>query len=101
MANKQDNAQVAAVALRSLAGSRDDSAVAAMADVWQIGSTNPSLQSAAVQAIVDGQDDRWAPLVSEYVSVFLKQSTAPESGMNPSESISAALTFFYKVGTMI
>jgi tetratricopeptide (TPR) repeat protein len=88
-----ENPRVAAVALRSLAGSREESAIAAMADVWNAGRSNPALQSAAVQAIVECQEDRWLPLVQEYVSVFLKQSTAPESGVNPSDSISPALIF--------
>lgn len=88
-----ENRKVAAAALRSLARSREDAAVAAMAEIWQTGQATPSLQSETVKAIVEASDDRWAPLVADYVSVFLRQATQPDGATVPAESISSALTF--------
>ena len=91
-----DNPTVSAVALRSLAKSRDDSAAAAMAEVWKAGETTPQLQSNAVEAIVEVSDDRWLPLVSTYVSVFLRQAALPNSATIPADSITGALQFLQK-----
>ncbi len=91
-----ENSKVASVALRSLARSRDDSAEAAMAEIWKAGETTPSLQSQAVQAIVESPDDRWLPLVADYVSLFLKQATQPDAATIPSDSIPSALMFLHK-----
>ena len=91
-----DNAKVSAAALRSLAQSRDESAEDAMAEIWKAGRTTPALQSAMVEAIVESLDDRWLPLVADYVSDFLQQATQPDSATIPVDSIAGALLFLHK-----
>ena len=91
-----DNPKVAAVALRSLAQSRDGSAEDAMAEIWNAGRTTPALQSAMVEAIVESLDDRWLPLVASYVSDFLRQATQPDAATIPADSIAGALLFLHK-----
>lgn len=91
-----DNPKVAAAALRSLAQSRDESAEDAMAEIWKTGRTTPALQSAMVEAIVESLDDRWLPLVADYVSDFLRQATEPNAATIPADSIAGALLFLHK-----
>lgn len=88
-----DNADVANVALRSLVRSRDNSAEAAMAEVWKMGATTPKLQSEVVQAISEYPDERWLPLVVDYVIVFLRQAAQPDSATVPAKNIGSALRF--------
>ncbi len=90
------NEKVAAVALRSLAQSNDDSAESAMAEIWTAGKTSPKLQSETLKAIVEFPDDRWMPLVSDYVLTFLTMSTREESGVISNESIPDALQLLSK-----
>ncbi len=88
-----DNDDVAKVALRSLVRSRDNAAESAMAEVWKAGATTPKLQSEVVQAISEYPDERWMPLVVDYVLVFLRQAAQPDSATIPSKNISGALRF--------
>ena len=88
-----DNEDVAKVALRSLVRSRDNAAEAAMADVWKAGATTPKLQSEVVQAISEYPDERWMPLVVDYVLVFLRQAAQPDSATIPSKNVGGALRF--------
>ena len=88
-----ENERVAQVALRSLVRSRDNAAESAMAEVWKAGATTPKLQSEVVQAISEYPDERWLPLVVDYVLVFLRQSAQPDSATIPAKNISGALRF--------
>jgi tetratricopeptide (TPR) repeat protein len=88
-----DNEDVAKVALRSLVRSRDNAAESAMADVWKAGTTTPKLQSEVVQAILEYPDERWMPLVVDYVLVFLRQAAQPDSATIPSKNVGGALRF--------
>ena len=88
-----ENERVAQVALRSLVRSRDNAAEPAMAEVWKAGSTTPKLQSEVVQAISEYPDERWLPLVVDYVLVFLRQAAQPDSATIPAKNISGALRF--------
>lgn len=88
-----DNERVAQVALRSLVRSRDNLAEAAMAEVWKAGTTTPKLQSEVVQAISEYPDDRWLPLVVDYVLIFLRQAAQPDSATIPSKNVNGALRF--------
>lgn len=88
-----ENEQVAQVALRSLVRSRDNAAESAMAEVWKAGATTPKLQSEVVQAISEYPDERWVPLVADYVLVFLRQAAQPDSATIPAKNISGALRF--------
>ena len=88
-----ENERIAQVALRSLVRSRDNAAESAMAEVWKAGATTPKLQSEVVQAISEYPDERWLPLVVDYVLVFLRQSAQPDSATIPAKNISGALRF--------
>lgn len=88
-----ENERIAQVALRSLVRSRDNAAESAMAEVWKAGATTPKLQSEVVQAISEYPDERWLPLVVDYVLVFLRQAAQPDSATIPSKNISGALRF--------
>lgn len=88
-----ENEDVAKVALRSLVRSQDNAAESAMADVWKAGATTPKLQSEVVLAISEYPDERWMPLVVDYVLVFLRQAAQPDSATIPSRNVSGALRF--------
>ena len=88
-----ENEDVAKIALRSLVRSRDNAAESAMADVWKAGATTPKLQSEVVLAISEYPDERWMPLVVDYVLVFLRQAAQPDSATIPSRNVSGALRF--------
>lgn len=88
-----ENERIAQVALRSLVRSRDNAAEAAMAEVWKAGATTPRLQSDVVQAVTEYPDERWLPLVADYVLVFLRQAAQPDSATIPSKNITGALRF--------
>ncbi|MFO1001128.1 MAG: hypothetical protein U0936_12355 [Planctomycetaceae bacterium] len=88
-----ENEEVAKVALRSLVRSRDNAAESAMAEVWKAGATTPKLQSEVVLAISEYPDERWMPLVVDYVLVFLRQAAQPDSATIPSRNVSGALRF--------
>ncbi len=87
------NAKVVAVALRSLCRSHDDAAAVAMADIWKAGEDSPSLRSETISAIIEISDDRWVPLVADFASQVLKQSTQPNESVPPNDPISSALEF--------
>ncbi|MBL8809384.1 MAG: hypothetical protein JNM43_04325 [Planctomycetaceae bacterium] len=87
------DSKVAPVALTGLATSRDESAVKAMAEVWEAGSDRPILRSTAVLAMVRADDDRWTPLVASFVDTELKKAVAGESGTSPLEHFSEAIEF--------
>lgn len=95
------NRKVASEALRSLVKSREDSVENAVGEVWKAGETTPVLQSEMVQAIVEVSDERWAPLVADYLSTYLKQATQPDAATIPGESISGALGFLEREGDAI
>lgn len=89
---------VSAAALRSLASSYDNAANAAMAEIWKAAEESPSLRSDAIGAMIDSPDDRWIPLVADYVAGILKQATQTESlrtdaGQSGGERIAGALDF--------
>lgn len=88
-----EDERVAQVALRSLVKSRDNAAEAAMAEIWKAGATTPKLQSEVIQAISDYPDERWLPLVVDYVLVFLRQAAQPDSATIPSKNVGGALRF--------
>ncbi len=87
------DSKVAPVALTGLATSRDESAVGAMAEVWEAGADRPLLRSTAVLAMVRADDDRWIPLVASFVDAELIKAAAGESGTSPLEHFTEALEF--------
>ncbi len=87
------DSKVAPVALTGLATSRDESAVRAMAQVWEAGGDRPVLRSTAVLAMVRADDDRWTPLVAAFVDSELKMAAAGDSGGSPLEHFAEAIEF--------
>ena len=65
--SRLDADSVAAAALAGLATSHDETAVAAMAEIWDAGNTNPKIRTLATAAMVRSEDARWTTMVAAWV----------------------------------
>lgn len=88
-----ENEELAGVAIRGLATSREDSAERAMTVVWEAGSTRPVLRNEAASAMVRSGDDRWTAFVAAWVRDFLQLSGNGQAGGILPEQVRGAVAF--------
>jgi tetratricopeptide (TPR) repeat protein len=85
------NSKVSAAAIDALCACPDDSAIAAMAEVWTVSESTPELRSVILGAIGRHPDERWVPLAKDYVATFLAKADQPDPPEIQPQSIGSAL----------
>lgn len=74
-----DSNSVAAAALAGLATSQDETAITAMAEIWDAGNANPKLRTLAAAAMVRSDDARWTAMVAAWVQETLDLAVAGQT----------------------
>lgn len=91
-----ENSDIAAVAMNSLAASEDHYAPQAVSELWLEGHHLPRLRQTLAAAMVKSGRERWIPFLEDFVQEFLEAATSGKSGGYEPASLESALQFLHQ-----
>ncbi len=93
-----ENSEIAAVAMKSLAASQDHYSPQAVNELWLEGHHSPHLRQTLAEAMVKSGNENWIPFLEDFVREFLEAAVSAKSGGYEPASLESALQFLQQSG---